>query len=138
MPVRPEMRRHYANPAWRALSLRIRKERAQDRCECVGECGTDHREELCELNAAEGVGLDWLIDTHRCSAFEGEAHPVTGSVVRLTVGHRNHDPTQNQEENLAAWCQRCHNRHDTAHRKANAHLTRRAKKATGDLLESNR
>ena len=128
MPVRPEMRHHYTTPEWRALSLRIRKERAQDRCECVGECGTSHFGENAQRQMPRGV--EW-----RCSAFEGEPHPITKSVVRLTVAHIDQDPTHNDERNLLAACQRCHNRLDVPYRKANAHHTRRAKKATGDLLE---
>lgn len=132
MPIRREMRHHYATKAWRALSQRIRKERAGDRCECVGECGTDHLAENAERQMPRGV-------EGRCSAFEGQPHPVTRSAVVLTVAHLDHDPTNNDEEgNLRALCQRCHNRYDQAHRKANANQTRRARKAIGDLLERGR
>lgn len=126
MPVRPEMRHHYTTPEWKALSLRIRKERAADRCECTGECGTGHEAE----NSEElGVGDD------RCSAFEGRPHPFTGATVRLTVAHLDQDPTHNDHDNLKALCQRCHNRLDQPFRKQNAHRTRRGKKAAGDLFE---
>jgi hypothetical protein len=135
MPIRPELRHHYTTPEWRATSLKIRKERAGDRCECVGECGTDHEEErqalLCQ-------GLDHiraLAEASRCSALEGLPHPVTRSIVRLTVAHMDHNPPSRDETRLRAWCQRCHNRYDSTYRKANAHRTRRSKKAVGDLLE---
>lgn len=37
----------------------------------------------------------------------------------LTIAHLNHDVEDNRDENLAATCQRCHNRHDISHRKEN-------------------
>jgi hypothetical protein len=127
MPVRPELRHHYTTPLWRALSLRIRKDRARDRCECTGECGTDH--------GIENAERDGQLGDIRCSAFEGKPHPLTGSTVRLTVAHLDQDPTNNDEANLGAFCQRCHNRLDQPYRKENARRTRRGKKAAGDLFE---
>jgi hypothetical protein len=72
---------------WDALSYRIRKERAEDRCECVGECGL-HKD--------------------RCPALYKHPHPVTGSTVILTVAHLDQDTYNNFPENLKAMCQRCH------------------------------
>ena len=54
-----------------------------------------------------------------CGAVAGEAHPVTGSYVVLSVAHLgmpradgtpgdNHDKADCRPENLAALCQRCH------------------------------
>lgn len=64
MPIRPENRDRY--PAgWPAISERIRHDRAQDRCECTGECGTFH-----------GA---------RCEARNGAPSPYTGSMVVLTA-----------------------------------------------------
>ncbi len=37
-----------------------------------------------------------------CGAVNGEPHPETGSVVVLSVGHLNHNPSDNREENLRA------------------------------------
>ena len=60
-----------------------------------------------------------------CGAENYAAHPETGSRVILTVAHLDHDPANNGEENLAALCQRCHNRYDgpkrASNRKHNAH-----------------
>ena len=66
MPIRPENRARYPKD-WKAISARIRFERASSRCECVGECDLDH----------DG----------RCDALHGEPHPITGSLVVLTVAH---------------------------------------------------
>ena len=55
-----------------------------------------------------------------CGAVNGITHPVTGSKVVLTVAHvHDHRPENDRLDNLAALCQRCHNRHDAPLRKAN-------------------
>lgn len=47
-----------------------------------------------------------------CDAVNGYPHPVTKSKVVLTVHHMDFDPTNNEEYNLIALCQRCHIRLD--------------------------
>lgn len=53
---------------------------------------------------------------HRCEWCQAEnylAHPITGSKVVLTIAHIYDDrPEAASLLNLAALCQRCHNRHD--------------------------
>ncbi|TCS14561.1 hypothetical protein [Caulobacter sp. BK020] len=93
MPIRPENRRRY--PAdWPAIS-RGKKERAGWRC--------------------EGSPM-----YPACRAKHGEPHPVTGSRVVLTTAHLDHTPENCADENLRAWCQRCHNTYDLQHRLRNA------------------
>jgi hypothetical protein len=99
MPILPENRGRYPKD-WKAISLRIRKERAGDRCE---ECGAQH----------------------------GMPHPVTGSIVVLTVGHLDHTPENCADDNLKAWCQRCHLRYDQHHHAR----TRRSRRAAADLFD---
>lgn len=41
------------------------------------------------------------------------------SKIVLTIAHLNHDITDNRDINLAALCQRCHNRLDAPHRADN-------------------
>jgi 5-methylcytosine-specific restriction endonuclease McrA len=56
-----------------------------------------------------------------CGAKNHEPHPVTGSKVVLTTAHVfDHRPEAASLLNLAALCQRCHNRHDAKMRRANA------------------
>ena len=63
-----------------------------------------------------------------CSAANGEPHPVTGSLVVLTVAHvHDKNPEAAHLLNLAALCQRCHNRHDADDRQA----ARRARRLAG-------
>ena len=48
-----------------------------------------------------------------CGATNGKPHPITGSRVVLTVAHVfDERPEAASLLNLAALCQRCHNRHD--------------------------
>ena len=53
-------------------------------------------------------------------------HPVTGSKVVLTIAHLDHTPENCDDENLRAWCQRCHLTYDApmkaARRKAKKKL----------------
>ena len=52
-----------------------------------------------------------------CGAVNKETHPVTGSYVVLTLAHVwDKAPEQASLLNLAALCQRCHNRHDARDR----------------------
>jgi hypothetical protein len=108
MPIAPEMKRLY--PAdWEAISLRI-KQRAGWRCEFI------------ERDTGE-----------RCRAVHGEPHPFTESKVVLTTAHLDHDPTNNDETNLRAGCQRCHLRWDMKQHVANAARRRREALLTGEL-----
>lgn len=106
MPIRPETRHLYPSD-WKELSQRIRHDRAGGVCECDGRCGR-HDE--------------------RCTAHNGEPHPVTGSKVILTVAHLDHDPTNSDELNLLAMCQRCHLAYD-------ADLHRRTRSRRGETSQ---
>lgn len=119
MPIRPENKHRYPSN-WKSISLRIRRHRAGNRCECTGECGS-HR---C---LAPKVGF--------CGAANKEPHPVTESIVVLTVAHLDHTPENIQPSNLRAYCQLCHLSYDRDLHLANR---RRAEIAAGQdaLFES--
>ena len=70
-----------------------------------------------------------------CGAVNREPHPVTGSRVVLTVAHLDHTPSNCEDTNLAALCQRCHLTYDAKHHAKNAKKTRADKKRaqTGQL-----
>lgn len=104
MPIRAENRSRYPKE-WKAISLRIRAERARWKCE---ECGAAH----------------------------GNPHPITGSKVVLTVAHLDHTPENCADENLRAWCQRCHNSYDAPMRRRGIAERARAQMAAGDLLSA--
>jgi 5-methylcytosine-specific restriction endonuclease McrA len=65
-----------------------------------------------------------------CRAVQGSPHPVTGSIVVLTVAHLDHTPENVAPANLKAWCQRCHLTYDAAHHAQNAAATRAARVAS--------
>ncbi len=51
-----------------------------------------------------------------CDAENYKPHPVTGSKVILTVHHLDFNIQNNEDYNLIALCQRCHNRLDARYR----------------------
>lgn len=107
MPIRPENRARYPKD-WKAIADAIRA-RAGQRCE----------------------GSPAYPD---CRADNGKAHPVTGSLVVLTVAHLDHTPENCSDENLKAMCQRCHLTYDSEHHKRTAYATRKKAMQTTDLF----
>ena len=69
--------------------------------------------EKISLYIKERVG--WKCEL--CRADHGKAHPMTRSIVILTVHHINGNPKDNRRINLIALCQRCHNRLDLPFRR---------------------
>ena len=113
MPIRPENRDRY--PAdWKAISYRIRTERAKGRCECTGECGRPD----WHLNPTDG----------RCENVNGGHAIGTGSRVVLTVAHLDHTPENCDDANLKAMCQGCHLHYDREH-----HAETRSRTAAAEL-----
>ena len=113
MPIRPENRGRYPDD-WPHISERIRFGRAKGRCECVGECG---------------------LHSVPCPAHHARAHPVTQSMVVLTVAHLDHTPENCDDENLKAMCQRCHLNYDRDHHAETRYATRRRKAREAGQLE---
>ena len=98
MPIKPENKKLYP-PNWKEIRARIIA-RAGNRCE----------------------GSPRYPD---CRAENGELHPVTGSKVVLTVAHLDHNPeNSDDDDNLRAWCQRCHNTYDAPFRALNRRITK--------------
>lgn len=148
MPIRLENRHRYPKD-WKQIRQRI-MQRAQDRCECTGECGDEHQKKRYIYIGPNGG------DVPRCAAKHGTviarlrsypAHYIEPDDaeedvdyyldpvrVVLTIAHRDHTPENNDDSNLAALCQRCHLRLDRDHHAATARATRRSRKAAGDLF----
>jgi 5-methylcytosine-specific restriction endonuclease McrA len=110
MPIKPENKARYPKD-WKQIRARI-LERATFRC--------------------EGSPL-WP----DCRVENYAQHPVTGSKVVLTIAHLDHTPENCADDNLRAWCQRCHLAYDAQHHAINAAATRRKGKAVADLFEVN-
>jgi hypothetical protein len=111
---------------WKAISLRIRKERAGDRCEW---CKAPNGEYIYRVKGDE---FQYTTRETMGDGQVGITHHI-GIKVVLTVAHLNHDTTDNRDENLAALCQRCHLRYDADLHKRNSAETRRKKKEREQL-----
>jgi 5-methylcytosine-specific restriction endonuclease McrA len=119
MPIKPENKDLYlSRKEWKVIRAEI-LERAENRCE------------FCSI---ENGALGWR-DTEGTfchgepmSCCEEDARKFIRIV--LTIAHLDHDPTNNDPENLRALCQRCHNTHDAPHRQMNAAKTRRLNRDT--------
>lgn len=134
MPARPENAALYP-PDWPSISLAVRS-RAGWRCE---ECGVENR------------AWGWRDSSgafHRVRARPlkdaGYGRPpfelrIGDNVVRiieivLTAAHLNHNPADCRQENLRAWCQRCHLIYDAPMKRARRLERERAANAEGDLF----
>lgn len=104
---------------WQAFSRYIRFERAQGRCECLGQCGL-HR-------------------THpgprRCVERDRQPAQWARGIVILTVGHLCQcEPLCAEESHCRALCNRCHLRVDIPlHMRHGAETRRQEKECLGQL-----
>lgn len=125
MPIRPENRDRY--PAdWKLRSRFVREHRARNRCEWCGvrQYDVGHRDERGQwVSVAGGRTFDRYADARQFAAdydycYSGEDGGRLVVVIVLTVAHVHDDrPEASGLLNLAALCQRCHNRHDAAARR---------------------
>lgn len=114
MPIRPENRGRYPK-TWRAM-VAAAAERSAGRCECDGKCGEEHY-------------------GGRCSALNGQLHPLTGSKVVLTLAHEHGVPLEETSiDRMFHACQRCHNRYDAPMRAAGIRQRARAALRIADLF----
>jgi hypothetical protein len=135
MPIRPDLKSLY--PAdWPEISHRIRFERAGGRCEI---CRRPHGQKVYCLPDGRwyDAGADaWV--SGRGTVVDVPAVPelMRMRVVRvvLTCAHIAHDPRHSADDDLAAWCSRCHLIHDAGHHAIQRRLTIRLRSAIGDLF----
>ncbi len=122
MPIKPENKKLYP-PNWKEISERIRFERAENHCE---QCMVPNRalvwrgmcNDMQVWQDDDGVIYSAIDGKRIGDNYVGDLDgKVTCVKIVLTVGHVDHDPTNNEEDNLKAWCQRCHNVHDAPHRR---------------------
>lgn len=107
MPIKPENKKLYPDN-WQEIRAKIR-ERAGDLCE---KCGVPNHAFINRIS--------------RECCLPDEENAI---MVVCTVAHKDHNPQNNADENLAFWCQKCHNSYDAEHRKS----TRAKTKAKGNL-----
>jgi hypothetical protein len=125
------MKREFYPANWKAISRRIREERAGDRCECRGECG-EHAVRRCGAPNGQLVRRErerpwswWYVEV--APSVPDELKPPIKVV--LTVAHLCRDPGCADEAHLRAMCQRCHLLYDRFQHGANAAATRRRRHA---------
>jgi hypothetical protein len=127
MPIRPENKARY--PAnWKTeIRPRILK-RAENAAgwPCCEGCGV--------ANYAQG----WWQDDGSFYDNAGVIEPPNGEriiKIILTIAHLSDEIEDCSDENLKAWCQRCHNRYDMPARAAGIKARRHATRASGDLFK---
>lgn len=135
------------HPDFKEVSKKIRLERAHNRCECDGRCGYDHQEEngKMDLEADEAIFWKWTFEEYieaygadterRCRAFNYIEHPITRSLVVLTVAHLDHDKQSIDPDKLMAMCQRCHLGYDSEENRRKRAETRRRVQVDGGQQE---
>lgn len=99
-------------PNWKELSRSIREDRANNQCECTGECGKRH-----------------LLG--RCTETNGEPAQSFRGRVMLTVAHLDHNTHSDDPNNLRAMCQACHLRYDVTH-----HLRNRRRRKRQEIIDA--
>ena len=114
MPIRPENKARYPDN-WQEIRASI-IQRSQNRCECTGQCGRYH---LPAGMTPQTMGDFPQAEKKRCFAMQYEPHPRTNAKVVLTIAHLDHQPENNDPDNLRAMCQRCHNMYDAPNRTRN-------------------
>ena len=148
MPIRPEYRWFYPID-WHELSALVRFQRAKGRCE---QCGRPHGRFVRRLDNGNWYDEErdcWRDDRGRRArrlllserqpaqfTLAGMADSGTPIVTRivLATAHLDHDPSNNDQRNLAALCQRCHLAHDRPEHRRRRWTTLFRRCAIGDLF----
>jgi len=120
MPIRAENKDRYPKD-WKRIRAEILK-RAKDRCEF---CGVSDRalgywvKDSGRVTKTEPASAmtEMFVRVPMCMAREPVVKYINGicrKIIRivLTVAHLDHQPENCDPDNLRAFCQRCHNRHD--------------------------
>jgi hypothetical protein len=124
MPIRPELRHLYNAPEARAARADVRI-RAGGRCEW---CGARDRYWICRNERGRPFHLPPAVAAKEASAGRRVVRVI------LTVAHLDRDPGNNQLDNLAHLCQRCHLNHDRPQHVYNARRTRADRRGQNWLL----
>lgn len=134
MPIRPENKARYPKD-WKEIRERILARAGQDRNK-AGEVMAEAKCEWCgAMNHTFGqrkANGDWV----PLGLMEAEVAHLDGErVVQivLTIAHLDHTPENCGDDNLRAWCQRCHNRYDVVNRRRG--IRERQAANTGELFK---
>ncbi len=85
---------------------------------------------VAEVRERSGGVCEW----EGCAAKDRKPHPLTGSIVVLTVAHLDHYPPNCAMGNLRHWCQLHHNRYDAKHRVEGIRERRRMRDGQSELI----
>jgi hypothetical protein len=132
MPIRPEHRWLYPID-WKQLSTRVRFTRAGGRCD---HCSRPHGCIVHHLGNGiwwDEVQAHWRNGRGRKITPQHSIKPWLSTRVVLACAHLDHDPTNNNDRNLAALCQRCHMIYDAAEHRRRRWLNAFRRRAMGDL-----
>lgn len=124
-------------PHWQHLRATVLR-RADDACECLGECGDTHVHDRCNAPNHAMIVRDlgwlarwWLVSDPYVAQFTMPWKPIQ---VILTIAHLCQESRCDDIEHLRAMCQRCHLKMDAQQHATNAAQTRRrAQVAAGQL-----
>lgn len=140
MPIKPANANRYP-PDWPQVRNRILA-RARNCCE---ECGLFNH----AWGWRDGAGVfhevrkgpirdTWPRDERYSRkppfVLGSDQGPLKIIEIVLTIGHLDHTPENCADENLRAWCQRCHLNYDAPHHARTAYQTRREGKAIAELF----
>lgn len=116
---------------WRDISDCIRFGRAEGRCE---QCGVEHGAIICRHEDEPERYVIYDPDNAVYTTPQGdwiklseipEGFLISDDIkIVLTVAHLDHNPANNDLDNLKALCQRCHLNFDRAHNAIKAKRTR--------------
>lgn len=138
MPIKPENRKRYPDN-W----IEIREAILARAGNCCEQCKVANGKVIAR-GAGPFAGTYQTDDAEVYDAETGEhiarvrmsEYQVKNMVqIVLTIAHLDHQPENCDENNLRAWCQMHHLRHDAKHHAETARTTRRERLAVADLFE---
>lgn len=131
---------------WKEISLQIREDRAEDRCEWCGvrNGAVGARDLTGKFHTRQEIGWLNVDDFNLLFGKDAYAHSMKYITIVLTVAHlgipypdgrpgNKHDKSDCRAENLAALCQRCHLNFDRSDHLARARATRERKRRERDV-----
>lgn len=129
MPI-PKENRHFYKGDWPEISRQIREREGH----CCKFCGVPDKVEGWRDPKGKFHQLDpdEMEDTCRRYYETDGGDPIK---IILTVAHLDQDPSNNDPDNLAALCQRCHLNHDRPYNIQKRKERKRARLAVKDLFE---
>lgn len=97
---------------------------------CCKFCGIENG----RIVHRNGSGMnDWVYWPEGMESEAWSLYGLKSTLIVLTIMHLDHDTTNNNYDNLAAGCQKCHLNYDKGHHKKNSTITRNKKKKLQEI-----